>query len=100
MAYLCDVNIYVNAHQEDDEGHDFYRRWLIEQLEESEAFLYCDWILSAFIRIVTNPKIYKTPMPVEQAIAFAESIRGWPSVVGIMLSGRKASSSCVWRVRP
>ena len=88
MAYICDVNIYVNAHWEDNKGHEFYRQWLTEQLEGNEVFLYCDWVLSAFIRIVTNSKIYKTPTPVEQAIAFIESIRSQPNTVGIMPSDR------------
>lgn len=82
--YLCDVNIYINAHREENVGHEFYRQWLTEQLEGSETFLYCDWILSAFIRIVTHPKIYKTPTPLKQAIAFASTIRSQPNALGIM----------------
>lgn len=82
--YLCDVNIYINAHREENAGYEFYHQWLIEQLSGSETFLYCDWILSAFIRIVTHPRIYKTPTPLGQAIAFASTIRSQPNTLGIM----------------
>lgn len=81
---LCDVNIYVNAHRQENVGHDFYRQWLKAQLEGTETFLYCDWILSAFVRIVTHPKIYKTPTPLVQALAFAEGVRGQPNALGVM----------------
>ncbi|MGI8932653.1 TA system VapC family ribonuclease toxin [Leptolyngbya sp. BC1307] len=81
---LCDVNIYVNAHRQENAGHDFYRQWLKAQLEGTETFLYCDWILSAFVRIVTHPKIYKTPTPLAQALVFAESVRSQPNALGVM----------------
>lgn len=90
--YLCDVNIYINPHREENAGHAFYRQWLTEQLEGREIFLYCDWILSAFIRIVTHPKIYKTPTPLEQAISFTNTVRGQPNALGIMPGARH------WRI--
>ena len=82
--YLCDVNIYINAHREENAGYQFYHQWLTEQLSGSETFLYCDWILCAFIRIVTHPKIYKIPTPLAKAIAFADTIRSQPNTLGIM----------------
>ncbi|MBE9062442.1 type II toxin-antitoxin system VapC family toxin [cf. Phormidesmis sp. LEGE 11477] len=86
--YLCDVNIYINAHREENVGYEFYHHWLTEQLSSSETFLYCDWILSAFIRIVTHPRIYKTPTPLEQAIAFTNTVRSQPNALGIMPGAR------------
>lgn len=81
---LCDVNIYVNAHRQENPGHPFYYQWLKAQLEATETFFYCDWILSAFVRVVTHPKIYKTPTPLAQALAFVESVRSQPNALGIM----------------
>ena len=82
--YLCDVNIYINAHREENVGYEFYHHWLTAQLSGSETFLYCDWVLSAFVRIVTHPKIYKTPTPLDQAIAFTNTVRNQPNTLGIM----------------
>ncbi|MGB3787832.1 MAG: type II toxin-antitoxin system VapC family toxin [Phormidesmis sp.] len=82
--YLCDVNIYVNAHREENVGHEFYHQWLTEQLQGNTTFLYCDWILSSFVRIVTHPRIYKKPTSLEQALVFASRIRSQPNTLGVM----------------
>ncbi len=81
---LCDVNIYINAHREENAGHEFYHQWLKDQLERTETFLYCDWVFSAFLRIVTHPKIYKQPTPLNEALAFVAAVKNQPNALGIM----------------
>ncbi|KAB2851010.1 MAG: type II toxin-antitoxin system VapC family toxin [Hyphomicrobiaceae bacterium] len=81
---LCDVNIFIYAHREDAPNHAFYQSWLQGQLTASATFLYCEFILSAFVRITTHQKIFKPPTPVKLALEFAEQIRSSPNGVGIM----------------
>lgn len=55
---LFDVSILINAHRSENAGHPFYHAWLTACLEAAETFLYGEWVLSAFIRIVTHPRVY------------------------------------------
>ena len=84
MAKLCDVNVFVNAHRRENQGHEFFNNWLMNLLEGSETYYYCEWILSAFVRIVTHPRIYKTPTPLDIALEFSDTVRSQPQAVGIM----------------
>ena len=85
---LCDVNILLNAHRVESAEHAFYRDWLTSLLEAHETFFYCEWILSAYIRIVTHPRIYRTPTPLPEALQFTNAIRSCPQGVGIMPGAR------------
>ena len=85
---LCDVNILIHAHRVDNPGHAFYREWLENLLVGPQTFLYCEWILAAFARIVTHPRIYRTPSPLEMALQFADEIRSRPNGVAIMPGSR------------
>jgi len=85
---LCGVNVYINAHRSDNPHHDFYRSWLFTLMESKRTWAYCEFVLSAFVRIVTHPGIYKTPTPLEQALAFAESVRSHPRAIGLMPAAR------------
>jgi uncharacterized protein len=84
LLQLFDVNILINAHRGENSGHAFYRRWLKDLLQGEETFLYCELILSAFVRIVTHPRIYRTPTPLTVALAFANEVRQRSHGVGIM----------------
>jgi hypothetical protein len=81
---LCDVNIFIYAHREDAPNHAFYRSWLQRQLVAQTTFLFCEFVLSAFVRIVTHPRIFKPPSPKTTALEFANQIRSAPNGVGIM----------------
>lgn len=85
---LCDVNIFIYAHREENDGHLFYHDWLTELLEVRETFLFCEWVLSAFVRIVTHPRIYRTPTPLDTALKFANTVRTRPNGISIMPGAR------------
>ncbi len=85
---LFDVNILINAHRAENPGHAFYRRWLTDLLQGPDTFLYCELVLSSFIRVVTHPKIYRTPTPLTLTMAFTNEIRACPNGVAIMPGAR------------
>ena len=72
---LMDVNVLVYAHREDVKNHRAYRDWLESVVNSNTAYGFSELVLSSFIRVVTHPKVFETPSPVEVAIAFAQQIR-------------------------
>ena len=49
--------------------------WLERVINGAESFGMSELVLSAFLRLVTNPKIFKTPTPLEAALQFVDTIR-------------------------
>jgi uncharacterized protein len=80
---LLDVNVLVYAHRAEAPQHEAYRRWLQEQVASEEAFGISDLVLSAFMRIVTHPRIFRTPTPLQEALRAVSTLRGQPNCVPI-----------------
>jgi uncharacterized protein len=78
---LIDVNILVYAHRRDAPGHKDYLRWLQGVLGSDEAYGTSDLVLSGFVRVVTHPRVFSPPSPLEAALEFAEQVRGQPNCV-------------------
>lgn len=78
---LVDVNVLVRAHREDAPDHARYRSWLEEALGPGRALDLAEPVLSGFLRIVTHPKIFVPPSPIEIAISFVSEVREHPSGV-------------------
>jgi toxin-antitoxin system PIN domain toxin len=77
---LVDVNILVAAHREDAASHEVIRSWLESQLASASGVAVSDLVLSGFLRVVTHPKIFKTPTPLKQALEFVADLRSRASV--------------------
>lgn len=80
---LPDVNVLVYAHRKDSEAHDRFERWLEDALSGPQPCGMSDLVLSSFVRIVTNPRIYRTPTPLETALEFVDVLRARPNRVRI-----------------
>lgn len=78
---LPDVNVLVDAYREDAPEHASRKRWLDDLVSGTEPFGMSELVLSGFIRIVTHPRIFKTPTPVDEALSFARTIREQPTCV-------------------
>lgn len=78
---LTDVNVLVYAHRRDVVDHERYRGWLDELLRGDGSFGVADAVLSGFVRVVTHPRIFKTPTPLDLALTFADAIRDRPNAV-------------------
>jgi hypothetical protein len=76
---LPDVNVLVYAHREDAHEHARYRRWLESVVNGPESFGCSDLVLSGFLRVVTHPRVFATPTPMEVGISFAQALRGAPN---------------------
>jgi toxin-antitoxin system PIN domain toxin len=71
---LPDVNILVYAHRKDTAHHEAARRWVEAMLRSDRAYGMSELVLSAFIRVVTHPKVFRPPSPLAAALAFAEEV--------------------------
>jgi len=76
---LCDVNVLVYAHREDAcAEHEAYAAWLSALANGSEPFGVSEAVLSGFVRVVTNARVFKEPTPVEMAVEFCERLLNRP----------------------
>ena len=85
---LVDVNILVYAFREDAPGHAEYRAWLHGLVSSDEAYAVTDHVLAGFLRIVTHPRIFHPPTPLELAIAFTTAFRDAPNAVPVFPRAR------------
>lgn len=77
---LLDVNVLVAAHREDADHHENIRPWLESCLAANPGIAVSDLVLSGFLRVVTHPKVFKTPTPLVQALEFVADLRSRDSV--------------------
>jgi uncharacterized protein len=80
---LIDVNVLVYAHRSDAIDHARYRDWLETVLSGPSTYGLADLVLSGFLRVVTHPKVFREPSPLEKAMAFAREVRAHPNCVTI-----------------
>jgi toxin-antitoxin system PIN domain toxin len=75
---LPDVNILVYAFREQAPDHERYLTWLQSIVDGDEAYGMSPQVLSSFIRIVTNRRIFAMTDTAENAIAFANGFLEQP----------------------
>jgi toxin-antitoxin system PIN domain toxin len=82
--YLIDVNVLLYAFRSEMPDSDRYAEWLNQLLLSGERFGMSELVLSGFLRIVTNPKIFIPPTTLDRAMKFVEEISGNPNCVRIL----------------
>jgi toxin-antitoxin system PIN domain toxin len=70
---LVDANILLYAEDSLQSRHQQARAWWDGQLSGTGVVCLCWTVLSAFIRIGTNPKVFEHPLSLEQALARVQS---------------------------
>jgi hypothetical protein len=71
---LTDVNVLVYAHRKDSTQHEVCRRLVESMLTADQAYGISELVVSAFVRIVTHPRIFDPPSTIEAALAFAADV--------------------------
>lgn len=78
---LCvDVNVLVYAHRGETPRHDDYLSWLSSLRNGPELVGVPGVTVAGFLRLVTNPRVFRDPTPLDQALSFARALLGSPSV--------------------
>lgn len=80
---LLDVNVLVYAHREDAPDHAAYKEWLQAATVSQAPFGLSELVLSGFLRVVTHPRVFRTPSPMPVAVGFANALRERPNCVHI-----------------
>jgi uncharacterized protein len=86
--YLIDVNILIYSYVADMPDSGRYVQWLDGLLGGDEKFGMSELVLSSYLRIATNPRIYDPPSTLEEALAFIEPIIANQNCVRIAPGGK------------
>lgn len=79
LMLLPDVNILVYALRDDFPDHSGYRQWLEQLVSAPSAFAVSELVLSAVVRMVTNPRVFRTPTPTRLALDYVHAILHAPT---------------------
>ena len=103
-----DVNVLVAASRNDHPHHAVARTWLEQALAavpSGAAFALMPMVLASFLRLVTSPKIFQAPTPIEEAVAFVDALLAvsgvqfsalgteWPRLRQMCLDKRPSSNA-------
>ncbi|MFT3813907.1 MAG: PIN domain-containing protein [Acidovorax sp.] len=82
-----DVNVLVAASRSDHPHHAAARGWLEPALAQGTPMALQPMVTASFLRLVTHPRIFVNPTPVEDAMRFVDALLGLPSVSAPVLGG-------------
>lgn len=88
-----DVNILVAASRQDHPHHTSALAWLEQAIVNSEsgpALALLPMVATGFLRLVTHPRVFVTPTPLEDAQAFLDAVLAAPGVSMVSLGGEWA----------
>lgn len=80
---LPDVNVYVNAFRADAADHGRDSSWLASALGGDETVGVSELVLSSFVRIVTNHRIFVQPSRTDAALAFCDAVLAAPAALAV-----------------
>ena len=81
-----DVNVLVAASRGDHPHHAVARAWLEQALgaaTSGTSFTLMPMVLASFLRLVTSPKIFQLPTPIDEAVGFVDALL---AVSGVQLA--------------
>jgi toxin-antitoxin system PIN domain toxin len=78
-----DVNVLVYAHRPESPEHEVVRRWLDEARTAAEPLGLAPGAVHGFLRVVTHPKVFVRPTPVDVALAFVDALRTSPAALDV-----------------
>lgn len=69
-----DVNVLVAASRSDHPHHDIARKWLEAAATAGSTLVLMPMVLAGFLRLVSSPRIFRQPTPVDDAVAFVDAL--------------------------
>jgi uncharacterized protein len=82
------VNVLVYAQRGGSEEYERIGEWLEQVANGSSSFGASTLVLSGMVRIVTHPRVFERPTPVEQALEFVHSLLARPNCVPVSPGAR------------
>jgi hypothetical protein len=80
---MVDANVLVYAFRVDTKQHEISRSWLEKKLNGFEPIGISELVLSGFLRLVTNSRIFQEPTSPEDALFYCDAIRGAPAAISV-----------------
>lgn len=80
---LADVNVFLYAHRPESPRAAAHKAWLESALSGPEPFGVSELVLSAFLRIATNHRVYREPTPPGVAVGFCDTVLAAPAAVPV-----------------
>lgn len=78
---LPDVNVLVYAHRAESLRHAEAARWLERAVMAHEPLGLVPSVVAGFVRIVTNPRVFADPTPLDVALRSIDALAAHPGVV-------------------
>ena len=79
---LPDANVLIFAHVDNSiPDHPEYAGWITHLATEPEPFALSVLVLSGFVRVVTNPRVFDPPSTLERSFAFVSSVAERPTAL-------------------
>ncbi len=78
---LPDVNVLIHAFRSDSSDHELCHRWLDRVVNGDGRFALSPQALSGVIRVVTHPRVFAQPSPLDEAVAFCDLLRDQPHAI-------------------
>jgi uncharacterized protein len=78
-----DVNVLVAASRSDHPHHATARSWLEQAATNAasgDTLTLMPMVVASFLRLVTSPKIFRDPTPIDDAVAFVDALLGFRGV--------------------
>ena len=75
---LPDVNVLIYAFRADMAQHERCKAWLDDVLASPLPFGISPLILSAVVRITTNPRVFVEPSTIDEAFSFCDALLAQP----------------------
>jgi uncharacterized protein len=85
---LIDANLLLYAVDSTAPPHQAARSWLDGELSQAMSIGFAWVALLAFLRISTNPRVYRRPLGTGEALAYVEGWLGQPGCV-VLAPGRR-----------
>ena len=76
---MPDVNVLGYAHRAESPAHEEGGAWLRAVLDGPEPVALSEPVLSGFLRIVTDRRVFKPPTPLDVALRFVDAITSRPN---------------------
>jgi toxin-antitoxin system PIN domain toxin len=88
---LVDANLLLYAVDESSPHHAAARAWLEERLSGSETFGLAWSVLLAFVRLTTNPRVFDSPLTLEESLDLVDSWLEQPNATVVSPTDRHSA---------
>ncbi len=85
---IPDVNVLLYAHRQDLELHADATTWMAGAMGGREAVGLCDHVLTGYLRVVTNRRVFTDPTPLAHALEDCARMEASPAAQRIAAGPR------------